>query len=393
MPGKGAITNKNGKYYLVLSKGKVGTKYHQKWVQLKAKTKNEAEDERDFIYTDRKRGVWVEPNKITVSQYNTQFLVDMKKAVEHGRTAEATYEWYEKRIRLHINPVIGGLKFNEVKARDLQNLYDVKFAKSPNMAEAVYRILHAVWAEAVRDDDLDIKYNLADKIHHGEKEKYIPETWTGEQITYFLLNAKKHRYYEVFLLGFGAGMRLGEILGLTWDRIDHKNMVIDVKRSITLNKPFVLDLDHPELLFKKNKTASSVRSIRMIPIISDALKELRRKQAAEELAAKTYYKFNLIFATEDGRPVNYSNLRENYWLELINQLSSEEKPLSRMKLHGMRHSCATWLYEMGVPVEIIQDILGHSIPLITKQLYVHPTVKAQDKAMDLIWSKFKEAGL
>ena len=181
-------------------------------------------------------------------------------------------------------------------------------------------------------------------------------------------------------------MRLGEILGLTWENIDHKNMMIHVKRSITLNKPY--ELEDIENLLKKTKTVNSVRAIRMLPVVSEALKTLRKRQAAEELACQNYYKLGLVFTTEDGRPVNYSNLRENYWKWLIEQLD-----LPYIKPHGMRHSCATWLYEMGVPIEVIQDILGHSVPAITKQLYVHPTVKAQDGAAGMLNDLFKRAGL
>ena len=383
MAGKGHIAKKGDKYYLVLSRG---SKRPPKWVKMKATTDEAAELERDDIAVDRRRNVWTEPTKITVDDFAQQFLTDMDRAVKRGRKAKATYEWYEKRLRLHILPEIGGLRFHEVKARDLQNLYDDLYYESANKAEAAYRILHALWNAAVEDDDLDIKYNLADKVKRAEKDKVIPQTWTGEQITRYLLNAKDRRYYEVFLLGFGAGMRLGEILGLTWDNVDHKNMMIHVKRSITLNKPYELE-DIKDLL-KKTKTVNSVRTIRMLPIISEALKTLKKGQTAEELACKEYYKLGLVFTTPTGKPVNYSNLRENYWKWLIGQLD-----LPYMKLHGMRHSCATWLYEMGVPIEVIQDILGHSVPAITKQLYVHPTVKAQDGAAGMLNELFKEAGL
>jgi integrase len=383
MAGKGHIAKKGDKYYLVISRG---SKRPPKWVQMKATTLEAAELERDEIAVDRRRNVWTEPTKITVDDFAQQFLTDMDRAVKRGRKAKATYEWYEKRLRLHILPEIGGLRFHEVKARDLQNLYDDLYYESANKAEAAYRILHALWSAAVEDDDLDIKYNLADKIKRAEKDKIIPATWTGDQITHFLLSAKERRYYEVFLLGFGAGMRLGEILGLTWDNIDHKNMMIHVKRSITLNKPY--ELEDIKNLLKKTKTANSVRTIRMLPVVSEALKALRKRQAAEELACQNYYKLGLVFTTADGRPANYSNLRENYWKWLIEQLD-----LPYIKPHGMRHSCATWLYEMGVPIEVIQDILGHSVPAITKQLYVHPTVKAQDGAAGMLNDLFKRAGL
>jgi hypothetical protein len=49
----------------------------------------------------------------------------------------------------------------------------------------------------------------------------------------------------------------------------------------------------------------------------------------------------------------------------------------RIRFHDLRHSCATLLYELGVPIENIQDVLGHSTPVITKLLYVDGTEKMQ----------------
>jgi integrase len=132
----------------------------------------------------------------------------------------------------------------------------------------------------------------------------------------------------------------------------------------------------------------------MLPIISEALKELIKKQASERSEIEKYHNLNLVTATQDGRPVNYSNIRENYWKWLIDQINNNENSLPYIKLHGMRHSCATWLYdELGVPLEIIQDILGHAVPQTTKQLYIHKTVRSQNHAMELVNQKFKEAGL
>jgi integrase len=390
--GKGSIVQRGNSFHLVISKGKVNGKYRPKWSKMKATTMEEALDERDFIYTDRRRNVWTEPTKITFETYSAEFLRDLKRAVKAGARAENTYDWYESRLRIHINPVIGGLKLTEIKARDLQNLYYDLYEKSPTMAEAVYRILHAIWAAAVLDDDIDIKYNLAEKIKRPEKEKVEINTWTGKQITYFLQNAKGRRYYEFFLMGFGAGMRASEILGLEWTDIDHENMVINVRKAIRLNKAF----DEKNLFRKKTKTVNSVRKIRMIPIISENLKAWKKAQTAEKLAAKpgTYFESNLIFTTKEGKPVCYNNIRENYWQRLIDQIKNEEHPLPYMKVHAMRHSCATWLYnEMGVPLEIIQDILGHSTGQITKEFYAHAGVEAQDEAMAKVNDRFKEAGL
>jgi integrase len=388
MAGKGHIAKKGDKYYLVLSRG---SKRPPKWIKMKATTDEAAELERDEIAVDRRRNVWMEPNKTTFDDFTDVFLKDMNKAVERKRKAKATYEWYEQRLRNHILPVIGWQRIQEIKKRDLQDLYDDIYEESPNMAEAVYRILHAMWAAMIREEDLNIENNLAEKIERAEKEDYEAPTWTGKQVTYFLKNAKETfniRFYGIFLLGFAAGMRLGEILGLTLEDVDHKNMVIHVRRSITLNKPY--DYNN---LFKKTKTYSSKRDIRMIPAVSDTLKELRKQQIMEELACKDYHKLGLVFTMSDGRPINYSNLRENYWFRLIDQLNSEKNPLPPMKLHSMRHSCATWLLnELHVPLDIIQSILGHSTKEMTK-LYAHAGAGAQDPAMELVNEQFRQAGL
>jgi integrase len=54
----------------------------------------------------------------------------------------------------------------------------------------------------------------------------------------------------------------------------------------------------------------------------------------------------------------------------------------RIRFHDLRHSCATLLYELGVPIENIQDVLGHSTPVITKLRYVDGSEKAQRGAAD-----------
>ncbi|MGS2616587.1 tyrosine-type recombinase/integrase [Micromonospora sp. LZ34] len=51
--------------------------------------------------------------------------------------------------------------------------------------------------------------------------------------------------------------------------------------------------------------------------------------------------------------------------------------LRRVRSHDLRHSCATLLYEQGVPIEKIQDVLGHSAPTIGELIYVEVTRQAQ----------------
>lgn len=62
----------------------------------------------------------------------------------------------------------------------------------------------------------------------------------------------------------------------------------------------------------------------------------------------------------------------------------------RVRFHDLRHSCATLLYEQGVPIENIQDVLGHSSPTITKTIYIEATRNVQRAAVDRLGFLFDE---
>lgn len=79
----------------------------------------------------------------------------------------------------------------------------------------------------------------------------------------------------------------------------------------------------------------------------------------------------MVFTTPIGTPVEPAN---------VNKLLLSCAPTAvcaASGFHDLRHSCATLLYELGVPIENIQDVLGHSTPVITKLLYVDGTRKCR----------------
>jgi integrase len=50
--------------------------------------------------------------------------------------------------------------------------------------------------------------------------------------------------------------------------------------------------------------------------------------------------------------------------------------------HDLRHSCATLLYSMGVPLATISDIMGHSSTRVTDAIYRHRVPQLQKEAAD-----------
>ena len=84
----------------------------------------------------------------------------------------------------------------------------------------------------------------------------------------------------------------------------------------------------------------------------------------------------MVFTTGIGTPIEPRNLNRHFGRLL------DRAGLRRIRFHDLRHSCATLLYEQGVPIEKIQDILGHSSPAITKLIYVEVTRQSQRSSVD-----------
>ena len=91
-----------------------------------------------------------------------------------------------------------------------------------------------------------------------------------------------------------------------------------------------------------------------------------------------------MFTTLHGEPIQPANINK-----LFGTLC-DEAGVRRIRFHDLRHSCATLLYELGVPIENIQDILGHSSPVITKVLYVGGSEKVQRDAAERLGDLFAE---
>jgi integrase len=131
------------------------------------------------------------------------------------------------------------------------------------------------------------------------------------------------------------------------------------------------------------KTDGSIRFVALPQPCAELLQEHRRRQDVERAAAgDRWVETGLVFKTATGSLLEPSNVNKAF-AEL-----SAAAGVRRIRFHDLRHSCATLLYELGVPIENIQDVLGHSTPVITKLLYVDGSEKVQRGAADRLGELF-----
>ena len=124
------------------------------------------------------------------------------------------------------------------------------------------------------------------------------------------------------------------------------------------------------------KTPKSRRTVTLPEVAADALREHRRRQLEERMAAGIPTEYGLVFVRPDGRPYHGSKLTTLLY-PILDRLG-----LPRVTVHDLRHSAATILYGAGVPIEAIGDMLGHSTTRVTADLYRHRVPEIQRSLAD-----------
>jgi integrase len=174
-----------------------------------------------------------------------------------------------------------------------------------------------------------------------------------------------------------VGLRRGEALALRWADVDLVDGSISVRHT--------LHRIEGRLTLSPVKTDDSARVIPITGQLAAVLCAHRAGQREDQHAAgDRWHDRSVVFATRIGTPIEPRNLNRHF------QRLCDRAGVRQIRVHDLRRSCATLLYDQGVPIERIQDILGHSSPTITKTIYVDATRKVQQDAVDKLGFLFDE---
>jgi integrase len=174
-------------------------------------------------------------------------------------------------------------------------------------------------------------------------------------------------------VALSLGLRQGEALGLTWERVDLEDGVIHVRQALSR-------IRGQGLVFGPVKSRAGRRSIKMPAQLLAEMKAHRTAQNAERLAAGTWWADgDLVFCTVEGKPID-PRADWQTWRDLL-----KEAGVDHRRLHDARHTAATMLLAQGVPTRVVMEILGHSQISVTSK-YQHVVDEMQRDAMQRMGS-------
>ncbi len=165
------------------------------------------------------------------------------------------------------------------------------------------------------------------------------------------------------------GLRLGEGLGLQWKNVDMDKKTIKIDRQLQAvpNNDKNSKYKFKKEILESTKTKHSNRILPVYDEVIQLLKFIKHKQAVNKLKLGPKYKrdLDLVFCNDDGRPICDTVLRKF----LNNKL--DELGIEHFRIHDLRHSYATRLFEDDIKTKLISEYLGHSSIGITLDTYTH----------------------
>jgi integrase len=168
-----------------------------------------------------------------------------------------------------------------------------------------------------------------------------------------------YRLRALFTVALMLGLRPGELTGLRWSDVDLEAGTLSVSGS--------LKSERGELRLGDAKTTRSWRTVALPRPVLEALKAHKRRQATERLAAGCAWRaLDLVFASEVGTPIDPSNLRR---MTTALCEAAGVDPVSPNELG--RHSAASLLYDAGMSLDAIADLLGHASTRMLEAHYRH----------------------
>ena len=298
----------------------------------------------------------------------------------------ATRELYGTLCAKHLEPEsFGAIPLNRLRPSDVEGLIltmrrktkpgkridentkpEPVRALSDSTVRQVYTILRAGLDGAVRDGLL--ARNPAALVKRPGVERTEARYLTADETSRLLKAVEGSRYCAVLALIAATGLRKGEALGLSWDKVDLDAGVLKV--VATLNRV------QGKLVCSEPKTPRARRTVPLTPAMVALLRKHKATQAAERLRATNQWQdLGLVFVTELGEPVDPRNL-----LRVI-ELAAAKAGLHGVGVHTLRHSAALGWMEAGVHIKAIADLLGHSSVSITGDTYGHSTDDAAKAAV------------
>ncbi|MFJ2032808.1 tyrosine-type recombinase/integrase [Streptosporangium sp. NPDC087985] len=236
-----------------------------------------------------------------------------------------TLRGYRQLIKDHVKPALGRKQLDKLAPTDVRRLVEAK-AES-GLSAATVKQIHGLIRNALADAEREelMHRNVAKLVKPPALRREEAKVLTIEEAKRLLAVIKDDRLEAFWICALTLGLRRGELLGLRWEDIDFANGLL--------------------------------------------------------AAGKRWQNLGLVFPSTIGTPIEPGNLSTRW------RATRKRAGLDWLRLHDLRHACASFLLASGASPRTVMKTLGHSQIGLTMNTYTHVLPDIERAAVDAVAKK------
>ena len=265
---------------------------------------------------------------------------------------------YRRLVEGHLIPYWGDWRLGDITKLDVQRFIAEKFRQG-----RAWQTVRNAWIvlSGILDSAVEFGYLTVNPAHGvkfpPQSPRKEPKILTAEDFLNLLAHLREP-FRSMVALAALTGLRIGELLALRWRAVDLNSGTIRVVESVY------------EGQFQSPKSEKSIRTVPLGPVTRGLLESHRRRWVRLKPE-------DLVFPNERGRPYDGGNL-----LKRVLRPAAEAAGIGHISWHQFRHIHCSLLHDLGVPVKVAQEQLGHASVETTLNVYTHVIQDTHRRAIE-----------
>jgi integrase len=263
---------------------------------------------------------------------------------------------YARYVRLDIKPFFGDLPLAELREEDIAAWVKhlEERGNKPKTIKNKHGFLSAALGRAV-PEHLAANPAAGRRLPRGKGDDDEMRMLSKEEFAR-LLEATTAYWRPLMEFLVASGARWGEVVALKPGDVDRATCTVRIRRAWNYSSE--------GYQIGPVKTGRSRRDVKIPAQVLDQLD----------------YSGQWLFSNRTGGPVRYPGFRHRVWDKAVARAGLDPAPTP----HDLRHTCASWMLNGGIPPSVVSRHLGHESIQITVDVYGDVDQASAQQAADFI---------
>jgi len=351
----------------------------QRQKTLQARTVQRALAEAEQYRTKIRTGELVSPSRLTFEEVAREYFEITEALVITGERSPRTLSLYRQRYEKHIAPLLARRRIQDVGPEHIGAVFAEQRREglAPWTIAGTQTIISAIFTFALTRGY--VQTSPLHRLSRIEKPQQVSKRearrLTEDEVRR-LCDAATPRYQPIIVTLAWTGLRVSEALGLRWEDISFEEREIRVSWQ----------LDEARRL-KKPKTKAGIRTLPLLPVLEQALRDHRKAQLALGLASSDHF----LFCSGTGKPLDRHNVRNKGIVAAAEKAGLHAEGQVAVTTHDLRRTFISHLIvRLGLDPVRVKNIAGHANVAVTLNTYADEFDRAMHRE-DLL-ARIEKAG-